>query len=1356
MRLKVACCGGVVLWLFFVGAAAGQEAVSPETLVPAVSVTRSGTMIGWDRSRVLLPRPVQGTLSEQPAVYRASTVLVVTTIVDTGAGSLRQAILDADSLPGTDVITFNIPGAGIHTVAPILKLPNITDPVLIDATTQPGFAGTPLIELSGVNLGGYDMLDVFANQCVIKGLVIDRVPTGTGIVLYGDDNSIVGNFFGLDPSGTSAPGIAYNGVVCFGLNNRVGGTLDANRNTFAGTGSPAIAVSGTPAVGTIIEGNRVGTDPTGTVKLGMQTEGVLLKAGPSNTVIGGVTNGSRNLIAGSTAASGISIVGPGTKSNLVIGNYIGTDRTALNPLGNSGNGIFIAGADSTLIGGLSLDSMNIICGNGSPGIFVDSTAHHTIIRGNNIGIGANALSALPNSKGIVINGSPDNRIEGNAIGGNTLHGIEIRNPGATGNIVRGNLIGVSPLAGVLVGNNGHGLLLNASNTTVGGTGPGDANTIAGNFGAGISVASGIKNRISANSIYSNDGLGIDLAPGGVNPNDTLDTDTGANEMQNFPELDSIKRSPQFTEIFGRLVTSPSRSYTVEFFADSIGDPSGYGQGMRYLGSAQFQTGASGVNTFDVSLPAAVSPSEVVTSTATDDSGNTSEFSRGIGHKIVVTQPQHGALWIVGEQDTIMWKRHDTSQVEIDYSVDDGKTYKQIAQDVPGDRSEFFWKIPQEFSAKSRVRVRDLRDTTIDGVSDRFKIKGWILTKYSPDSSFIAYRPDFDGWNFANDSAHMWPQPWFSRFDYADSLDPYTGAGYPLFWPYFLFAKPSDFPDWPLYVYTFGTAACYHSQFSNPPIYKISTVLLWSLLSRGWGGSCHGLAITSLLAFDNPSVFQNFSGVGPFANLHQVGLTDHIREIINSVFLGQFSTIAKANEWHSDKDPPSMTLAKIKTMFASDIRDDRAIAFGYSSGVLSKWEGHSVVPYKIETDAIDPSIQYLYVYDNNYPGDTTARFAVNIVSDTWSYPRYGWSGSNDMYLTDPSSGYLSQPVFFLKGRQVASSTALGPGSGRVEVYAPRSDKFLIINPSGEKIGWGDTGFVNSMASANLVRPMVRPARTALAYDLPRGSYSLEGGDYADTICAIGIVTDSTIYEYERSGGTATTADHLWVDAGVSVRNDNHTANRLRLTGLAYQSDQEVLCQISGITTGPGDSVRLAFRADRSVDVVNAGASQSLTMRLANLTQNAMEAFEHSSISISGASSVRIVPVWDNVQHAPVKILIDHGMHGTFDDSVSLDNQLTSIPTEMGGSSTPKDFSLLQNYPNPFNPTTVIGVQWTEDSEVRLVVYDVLGRVVAVLANGRYPAGKYSFTFTAKGLASGVYFYRLTAGDFVATKAMMLLK
>ncbi len=83
-------------------------------------------------------------------------------------------------------------------------------------------------------------------------------------------------------------------------------------------------------------------------------------------------------------------------------------------------------------------------------------------------------------------------------------------------------------------------------------------------------------------------------------------------------------------------------------------------------------------------------------------------------------------------------------------------------------------------------------------------------------------------------------------------------------------------------------------------------------------------------------------------------------------------------------------------------------------------------------------------------------------------------------------------------------------------------------------------------------------------------------------------------------------------------------------------------------------------------------------------------------------------------------------------------------------------LEQNYPNPFNPTTVISGQWTVDSKVRLAVYDVLGREVAVLANGGYPAGRYSFTFDGANLASGVYFYRLTAGSFSAVQKMLLVR
>ncbi|MGA9119984.1 MAG: glycoside hydrolase family 44 protein [Bacteroidota bacterium] len=101
-------------------------------------------------------------------------------------------------------------------------------------------------------------------------------------------------------------------------------------------------------------------------------------------------------------------------------------------------------------------------------------------------------------------------------------------------------------------------------------------------------------------------------------------------------------------------------------------------------------------------------------------------------------------------------------------------------------------------------------------------------------------------------------------------------------------------------------------------------------------------------------------------------------------------------------------------------------------------------------------------------------------------------------------------------------------------------------------------------------------------------------------------------------------------------------------------------------------------------------------------------------------------------------------------------LSSGPNGVREPSVPFTAELDQNYPNPFNPKTVVSGQWTVDSKVRLVVYDLLGREVAVLANGRYPAGKFSFTFDAKNLSSGVYFYRLTAGNFVSTRAMVLEK
>jgi hypothetical protein len=88
--------------------------------------------------------------------------------------------------------------------------------------------------------------------------------------------------------------------------------------------------------------------------------------------------------------------------------------------------------------------------------------------------------------------------------------------------------------------------------------------------------------------------------------------------------------------------------------------------------------------------------------------------------------------------------------------------------------------------------------------------------------------------------------------------------------------------------------------------------------------------------------------------------------------------------------------------------------------------------------------------------------------------------------------------------------------------------------------------------------------------------------------------------------------------------------------------------------------------------------------------------------------------------------------------------------------PSKYKLYQNYPNPFNPRTVIGYSLLKNGNVVLKVYDVLGKEVATLVNEKQSPGVYEVTFDGSGLASGMYFYRLTSGDYKATKRFVLVK
>jgi hypothetical protein len=197
--------------------------------------------------------------------------------------------------------------------------------------------------------------------------------------------------------------------------------------------------------------------------------------------------------------------------------------------------------------------------------------------------------------------------------------------------VAGNLIGTDVTGTAPLGNARDGVLMLSGSTadSVGGSVTGDV--IAFNGGAGVAVGNDVNDlssgdRISGNSIHDNGGLGIDLGSDGVTPNHLGDGVAGPNNLQNFPVLSSALSDGVSTEVRGSLNSSPATSFTIEFFANPACNSSGYGEGQTFLGQTTVTTDGSDNAVFVATLPAP-SVGQVVTATATDPAGNTSEFCR---------------------------------------------------------------------------------------------------------------------------------------------------------------------------------------------------------------------------------------------------------------------------------------------------------------------------------------------------------------------------------------------------------------------------------------------------------------------------------------------------------------------------------------------------------------------------------------------------------------------------------------------------------------------------------------------------------------------------------------------------------
>lgn len=556
--------------------------VSAQADAAVITVTSTGDTIALDTFATL--REAITSMNNQADINSDVTV--------------NRLGLYASAVGGTpDVINFTIPVTGVQTISPTAALPTIDVALTINGYSQTGASANTqansddaviLIRLDGTSAGAsISGLTLGAGSAgsVIRGLDIVNF-TGNGVLVQSNGNSIFGNFVGVDPAGTARqPNGTFptsgDGVRIVGAsNNQIGSANVADRNVISGNALIGVHIVGSlvgPATGNSVKGNFIGVAADGVSSVGNRTE-------PAPA--------------------------PGT------------------PEGNNLGGIEISGGNLNTVGGTTAGARNVI-GFNAIGIQLDNGAQQNVVQGNFVGVGADGTTPVANLlQGIALRSS-------NGFSA-PLGPAQANEPGVSFNSIGGTAAG----AGNLVEFNGTGGIVVFGNPVSASAEPNINNPIEGN-----SIFKNGRNFATASSAPT-PLLGIDLSNGFLFPREDGATANDANghggaddpnDFQNSPVLTTVKSNGGSTVITGTLTQSVSANQTfrIEFFAndvDGLGLPA---EGQEYLGFVSASTDASGFAEFNPTLPVSVDVARIVTATATDQSGNTSEFSAGVAAELPV-------------------------------------------------------------------------------------------------------------------------------------------------------------------------------------------------------------------------------------------------------------------------------------------------------------------------------------------------------------------------------------------------------------------------------------------------------------------------------------------------------------------------------------------------------------------------------------------------------------------------------------------------------------------------------------------------------------------------------------------------
>jgi parallel beta-helix repeat protein len=416
------------------------------TFIATVTVDSTTDVSDGDTTDIpalIANRGADGVISLREAIQAANNT--------TGGGTIEFNIPTDDSGYSSEVWTIGVSSALPALTGGSVHIDGYSQPGALQATvtelailkividgTSAGFASGFVITSTGNRISG-----LVINQFSKHGIdIYSSIASG---------NFVTGNHIGTDSNGTSALGNTWDGIIIdLGAhNNTIGGSTVAERNVISGNGWNGVEIYESGTNDNSILGNYIGIDATGGSSLGNSIDGVFIGYGAQNNIIGGSTGGERNIISGNNL-NGVELRGSSINNNTISGNYIGTDVSGTSPLSNAYYGVSISdGAENNTIGGSTEGERNVISGNGWDGVRLsDSETGGNTISGNYIGTDSNGTSALGNTlSGIHIRGGAfSNTIggskggAGNLISGNGTDGVYVEGSSTISNTITQNSI----------------------------------------------------------------------------------------------------------------------------------------------------------------------------------------------------------------------------------------------------------------------------------------------------------------------------------------------------------------------------------------------------------------------------------------------------------------------------------------------------------------------------------------------------------------------------------------------------------------------------------------------------------------------------------------------------------------------------------------------------------------------------------------------------------------------------------------------------------------------------------------------------------------------------------------------------